>query len=228
MGTGSVFAWLDRPETPVATVVEEPSPSADGVDEARSNLQRAGLLDGGVGQLTEGSTQLDDGARQLSDGLRQARDGGEQLADGLGQLDGGVDMLGDGARQVSGGVDEVVDRLSGFGEMQGDVTARLTTVADTLGASADPVSLILIAPTPSSPRNSGLRVPVAVTMTLLPWTRTVPVHPARCTRQYLTRRPASIRKGKHHASSSRTSETQPHERASPSDVAEYVQLTAHA
>ncbi|QOV97817.1 hypothetical protein RCF27_17575 [Rhodococcus pyridinivorans] len=144
VGTGSVFAWLDRPRTTVATVSEEPSPSADGVDEARSNLQRAGLplsvLDGGVGQLTEGSTQLDDGAHQLSDGLRQARDGGEQLADGLGQLDGGVDMLGDGARQVSGGVDEVVDRLSGFGEMQGDVTAQLAAVADTLGASADPVS----------------------------------------------------------------------------------------
>lgn len=144
VSTGSVFAWLDRPEATAATVAEQPSPSADGVDEARSNLQRAGLplsvLDGGVGQLTEGSTQLDDGARQLSDGLRQARDGGEQLADGLGQLDGGVDMLGDGARQVSGGVDEVVNRLAAFGEMQGDVTARLAAVADTLGASADPVS----------------------------------------------------------------------------------------
>lgn len=144
MGTGAVFAWTDHPEPAVAAAADQPASSADGVDEARSNLQRAGLplsvLGGGVGQLTEGSTQLDDGARQLSDGLRQARAGGEQLADGLGQLDGGVDMLGDGARQVSGGVDEVVDRLSGFGEMQGDVTARLTSVAATLGASPDPIS----------------------------------------------------------------------------------------
>ncbi|MFX1759274.1 hypothetical protein [Rhodococcus sp. As11] len=144
VGTGAVFAWTDHPEPAVAAAADRPAPSADGVDEARSDLQRAGLplsvLGGGVGQLTEGSTQLDDGARQLSDGLRQARAGGEQLADGLGQLDGGVDMLGDGARQVSGGVDEVVDRLSGFGEMQGDVTARLTSVAATLGASPDPIS----------------------------------------------------------------------------------------
>ncbi|MEU5842500.1 hypothetical protein [Rhodococcus sp. NPDC047139] len=142
--TGSISAWLDTPETTVVAVSEETAPSTEGVDAARSNLQRAGLplsvLDGGVGQLTEGSTQLNDGAHQLSDGLRQAREGGEQLAAGLGELDGGVDLLGDGARQVSGGVDEVVGRLSGFGEMQGDVTTRLSAVADTLGVSPDPVS----------------------------------------------------------------------------------------
>ena len=144
VATGSISAWIDDPEPTVTAAAEPTAPSADGVDEARSNLQRAGLplsvLDGGVGQLTEGSAQLDDGARRLSDGLRQAREGGEQLAAGLGLLDGGVDQLGDGARQVSGGVDEVVGRLSGFGEMQGEVTAQLGSVADTLGASPDPVS----------------------------------------------------------------------------------------
>ena len=141
---GAVSAWLDSPEATVTTASGQPAPTAEGVDEARSNLQRAGLplsvLDGGVGQLTDGSVQLDDGAHQLSDGLRQAREGGEQLAEGLGMLDGGVDLLGDGARQVSGGVDEVVGRLSGFGEMQGEVTDQLSSVAATLGASPDPVS----------------------------------------------------------------------------------------
>ncbi len=146
LATGSTFAYLDAPSTTV-TVAESPQPAADsddGVDAARSRLQRAGLplsmLDGGVGQLTDGSRQLDDGARQLSDGLRQAREGGEQLATGLDQLDGGVAELGDGATQISGGVDEVVGRLTGFGAMQGTVTEQLTTVADTLGSSPDPVS----------------------------------------------------------------------------------------
>ena len=143
---GTLSAWFDDPEVTVAAGSESTpaAPSAEGVAEARSDLQRAGLplsvLGSGVGQLTEGSAQLDDGARQLSDGLRQARDGGEQLASGLEQLDGGVGQLGDGARQVSGGVDEVVGRLTGFGAMQGEVTAQLTSVADSLGASPDPVS----------------------------------------------------------------------------------------
>ena len=45
-------------------------------------------------------------------------------------------------------------------------------------ASAVPVSRMLTEPTPSSARNGGWRVPVAVTMTVLPSTRTVPDQPA--------------------------------------------------
>ncbi|MEE2058198.1 hypothetical protein [Rhodococcus artemisiae] len=142
VGAGSTFAYLDSPDTTV-TVTEQEAGGAD-VDDARSTLQQASLplsiLDGGVGQLTDGSRQLDDGAQQLADGLGQARDGGQQLADGLDQLEGGVGLLGDGASQISGGVDEVVTRLTGFGEMQGSVTTQLTTVADTLDLSGDPVS----------------------------------------------------------------------------------------
>lgn len=143
LAVGSTFAYLD---TPTVTVAEagQPVDSGDSVGEARDKLQRAGLplsmLDGGVGQLTDGSRQLDDGARQLSDGLRQARDGGEQLASGLDQLDGGVAQLGDGATQISGGVDEVVGQLTGLGAMQGTVTEQLTTVADTLALAPDPMS----------------------------------------------------------------------------------------
>lgn len=144
IGTGATVAYLDTPDATVTTAAETDSNTDDGVGSARSNLQRAGLplqvLDGGVGQLTDGTRQLDDGANQLSEGLQQARAGGEQLADGLDQLDGGVALLGDGAGQVSGGVDEVVGRLENFGAMQGDVTAQLTAVADTLGVSPDPVS----------------------------------------------------------------------------------------
>ncbi|WP_068165935.1 hypothetical protein [Rhodococcus phenolicus] len=146
VAAGSTFAYLGTPDTTV-TVAESPDPDAgsgDGLGTARDRLQRAGLplsmLDGGVGQLTDGSRQLDDGARQLSDGLQQAREGGEQLAAGLDQLDGGVVQLGDGATQISGGVDEVVGRLTGLGAMQGTVTEQLTSVADTLGMSPDPVS----------------------------------------------------------------------------------------
>lgn len=142
VGAGSTFAYLDSPDATV-TVAEQEAGGA-GVDDARSTLQQASLplsiLDGGVGQLTDGSRQLDDGAQQLADGLGQARDGGQQLADGLDQLEGGVGLLGDGASQISGGVDEVVTRLTGFGEMQGSVTTQLTTVADTLDLSGDPVS----------------------------------------------------------------------------------------
>lgn len=142
VGAGSTFAYLDSPDATV-TVAEQEAGGA-GADDARSTLQQASLplsiLDGGVGQLTDGSRQLDDGAQQLADGLGQARDGGQQLADGLDQLEGGVGLLGDGASQISGGVDEVVTRLTGFGEMQGSVTTQLTTVADTLDLSGDPVS----------------------------------------------------------------------------------------
>lgn len=49
-------------------------------------------------------------------------------------------LLGDGATQVSDGVDQVVDRLTGFGEMQAGVTEQLTVVAGTLRQSPDPVS----------------------------------------------------------------------------------------
>ncbi|WP_433492618.1 hypothetical protein [Nocardia grenadensis] len=142
---GSTFAYSDTPETTV-TVARSTGPSDPdgGIGAARSNLQQAGLplamLDAGVGQLTVGSHQLDDGAHQLSDGLREARDGGEQLATGLDQLNGGVGLLGDGASQISAGVDEVVDRLTGFGDTQGGVTAQLTALADTLGRSPDPAS----------------------------------------------------------------------------------------
>ncbi|NLV80197.1 MAG: hypothetical protein GXY65_12815 [Rhodococcus sp.] len=140
--TGATFAYLDEPVTEV--VATQQDTDGDGVGDARSSLQQASLplsvLGGGVGQLTDGSRQLDDGAQQLSDGLGQAREGGQQLADGLGQLDGGVALLGDGASQVSGGVDEVVTRLTGFGEMQGNVTGQLTSVAGTLALSPDPVS----------------------------------------------------------------------------------------
>ena len=142
VGAGSAFAYLDSPDTTVT--VAEQEVGGDGVADARSTLQQASLplsvLGGGVGQLTDGSRQLDDGAKQLADGLGQARNGGQQLADGLDQLHGGVGLLGDGASQISGGVEEVVTRLSGFGEMQGSVTAQLTTVADTLDLSGDPVS----------------------------------------------------------------------------------------
>ncbi len=141
VGAGSAFAYLDSPDTTVTVAEQE---VGDGVADARSTLQQASLplsvLGGGVGQLTDGSRQLDDGAKQLADGLGQARNGGQQLADGLDQLHGGVGLLGDGASQISGGVEEVVTRLSGFGEMQGSVTAQLTTVADTLDLSGDPVS----------------------------------------------------------------------------------------
>lgn len=142
VGAGSTFAYLDSPAATV-TVAEQET-GGTGVDDARSTLQQASLplsiLDGGVGQLTDGSRQLDDGAQQLADGLGQARAGGEQLAGGLDQLEGGVGLLGDGASQISGGVDEVVTRLTGFGEMQGSVTTQLTSVADTLDLSGDPVS----------------------------------------------------------------------------------------
>ena len=142
VGAGSAFAYLDSPDTTVT--VAEQEVGGDGVADARSTLQQASLplsvLGGGVGQLTDGSRQLDDGAKQLADGLGQARNGGQQLADGLDQLHGGVGLLGDGATHISGGVEEVVTRLSGFGEMQGSVTAQLTTVADTLDLSGDPVS----------------------------------------------------------------------------------------
>jgi X-X-X-Leu-X-X-Gly heptad repeat protein len=142
VGAGSAFAYLDSPDTTVTVAAQEAG--GDGVSDARSTLQQASLplsvLGGGVGQLTDGSRQLDDGAKQLADGLGQARAGGEQLAGGLDQLQGGVGLLGDGASQVSGGVDEVVTRLTGFGEMQGSVTAQLTTVADTLDLAGDPVS----------------------------------------------------------------------------------------
>ncbi|MFI5718756.1 hypothetical protein [Nocardia sp. NPDC051750] len=141
VGVGATFAYLETPETSVS--VQQASEPV-GIDSTRSSLQQVSLplamLGGGVGQLTDGSHQLDDGAHQLSDGLRQARDGGQQLADGLGQLHGGVGLLGDGATQISGGVTEVVDRLTGFGAMQGDVVTQLTSVADVLGASPDPVS----------------------------------------------------------------------------------------
>ncbi len=146
IGSGSVFAYTDDPQV---TVVAETSdgtetPDAAAVADARSTLQQASLplalLNGGVGQLTDGSRQLDAGAQQLADGLTQAREGGEQLADGLGQLEGGVGQLGDGATQISAGVDEVVTRLTGFGEMQGSVTTRLSVIADTLAMSGDPVS----------------------------------------------------------------------------------------
>ncbi|MFZ2526402.1 MAG: hypothetical protein WAX14_01930 [Rhodococcus sp. (in: high G+C Gram-positive bacteria)] len=143
LAVGSTFAYLDTPTVTVAEA-DQPVDSGDSVGEARDKLQRAGLplsmLDGGVGQLTDGSRQLDDGARQLSDGLRQARDGGEQLASGLDQLDGGVAQLGDGATQISGGVDEVVGQLTGLGAMQGTVTEQLTAVSDGLALSPDPVS----------------------------------------------------------------------------------------
>lgn len=143
VGTGATVAYLDEPERTV-TVAQQQETTPDGVGDARDKLQQASLplslLDGGVGQLSDGSRQLDDGARLLADGLGQARDGGQQLADGLAQLEGGVGLLGDGATQVSGGVDEVVTRLAGFGAVQGDVTAQLSEVADTLGAAPDPVS----------------------------------------------------------------------------------------
>ncbi|MGW5382654.1 hypothetical protein [Nocardia sp. NPDC003963] len=146
LATGSIFAYLDVPETTVTVdrPAEQSGGSDDGLGAARSNLQRAGLplamLDGGVGQLTDGSHQLDDGAHLLADGLRQARDGGEQLTTGLDQLNGGVHLLGDGASQISAGVDEVVGRLLGFGDIQNGVIAQLTSVADTLGVSPDPAA----------------------------------------------------------------------------------------
>ena len=49
-------------------------------------------------------------------------------------------------------------------------------------ASAVPVSVMLTEPTPSSARNGGWRVPVAVTTTVLPSTRTVPDQPASAKR----------------------------------------------
>lgn len=146
VGTGSVFAYTDDPQVTVVAETADggDTPDAAAVATARDTLQQASLplalLNGGVGQLADGSRQLDVGAQQLADGLTQAHEGGKQLADGLGQLEGGVGQLGDGASQISSGVDEVVTRLSGFGEMQGSVTARLSVVADTLAVSGDPVS----------------------------------------------------------------------------------------
>lgn len=143
VGSGAVFAYTDHPEPRVA-VAQEPDPDDDSVDAVRGNLQQASLplavLGAGVGQLTDGSRQLDDGAHLLADGLAQAHAGGRQLADGLGQLEGGVTQLGDGATQISAGVDELVERLTGFGAMQGSVSAQLSDVADGLALAADPVS----------------------------------------------------------------------------------------
>lgn len=146
IGAGALFAYCDAPEGTV-TAARSPARAGDaggGVAAVRATLQQTtlplALLDGGVGQLTDGGHRLDDGAHQLADGLRQARDGGQQLADGLGQLEDGVVLLGDGATQVSDGVEELVDRLSGLGEIQGEVTAQLRTVAETLAAAPDPAS----------------------------------------------------------------------------------------
>lgn len=47
-------------------------------------------------------------------------------------------------------------------------------------ASAEPVSLIWIAPTPMRLRNCGLRLSLTVTTTRLPWTLTEPDQPAWC------------------------------------------------
>jgi X-X-X-Leu-X-X-Gly heptad repeat protein len=141
LGTGAAFAYTD---TPPVTVTEAEAQAPEGLSTARQNLNRASLpltmLDGGVGQLTDGTRQLDDGARQLADGLGQAHEGGRQLADGLGQLQGGVTQLGDGAAQVSGGVDEVVGRLVGLAGLQTSATDGLVDVANTLRLSPDPAS----------------------------------------------------------------------------------------
>ncbi|MFI8566160.1 phage infection protein [Rhodococcus sp. NPDC078407] len=138
LGTGYDLGGESTATTTVVAESEQATPAdqqtADPLSKTRNSLNSASLpitfLSSGIGQLTDGGTQLNDGVGQLADGITQAHDGTIQLADGFGQYRDGIGQLGDGASQISGGVDQVVDQLAGFGALQADFTAKLAATAD--------------------------------------------------------------------------------------------------
>lgn len=137
-----VSTWTNADsETTGAPVASGPA-GGDGLNDARRATSDAasqlGLLTAGTGQLVDGVGQLDDGTTALIDALTQAEAGAHELSGGMVQLQAGTGQLASGATQVADAIGGVVEQVSGFDAVRGQVVATIDRTLESTRDSEDP------------------------------------------------------------------------------------------
>lgn len=134
--------WTNEQEDSGAAGAPPVVAGPDGLQDARRATGEAGsqlgLLTATTSQLVDGTAELDEGTRQLIDALAQAEAGSQQLSTGMVELQAGTGQLAGGATQVADVVGEVIDEVSGFEAVRGQVVAAIDRALEGTRESRDP------------------------------------------------------------------------------------------
>ncbi|WP_288751305.1 hypothetical protein [uncultured Corynebacterium sp.] len=125
-----------------AEVSGAPQVGADNLGDARRAAGEAGqqakVLKEGAGKLAEGVGEAQGQTQQLLDALAAAQTGSQQLSDGMVQLQAGTGQLGAGATQLADSIGEVVNQVTGFEAVRGQVVGAIDRSLAELKDAKDP------------------------------------------------------------------------------------------
>ena len=134
--------WTNEDDDSGAAGAPQVIAGPDGLQDARRATGEAGsqlgLLTAATSQLVGGTAELDEGTRQLIDALAQAEAGSQQLSSGMVELQAGTGQLASGATQVADAVGGVIDEVSGFEAVRGQVVAAIDRALEGTRESRDP------------------------------------------------------------------------------------------
>ncbi len=134
--------WTNEDDDSGAAGAPQVIAGPDGLQDARRATGEAGsqlgLLTAATSQLVGGTAELDEGTRQLIDALAQAEAGSQQLSSGMVELQAGTGQLAAGATEVADAVGGVIDEVSGFEAVRGQVVAAIDRALEGTRESRDP------------------------------------------------------------------------------------------
>ena len=100
--------------------------------------QQAKVLEEGAGQLAAGIEGAQGQTQQLIDAIAAAQTGSQQLSDGMVELQAGTGQLGAGATQLADSIGEVVNQVTGFEAVRGQVVAAIDRTLGELKDAKEP------------------------------------------------------------------------------------------
>lgn len=100
--------------------------------------QQAKVLEEGAGQLAAGIEGAQGQTQQLIDAIAAAQTGSQQLSDGMVELQAGTGQLGAGATQLADSIGEVVNQVTGFEAVRGQVVAAIDRTLEELKDAKEP------------------------------------------------------------------------------------------
>ena len=134
--------WTNEDDDSGAAGAPQVIAGPDGLQDARRATGEAGsqlgLLTAATSQLVGGTAELDEGTRQLINALAQAEAGSQQLSSGMVELQAGTGRLAAGATEVADAVGGVIDEVSGFEAVRGQVVAAIDRALEATRESRDP------------------------------------------------------------------------------------------
>lgn len=100
--------------------------------------QQAKVLKEATGQLASGVGEAEAQVQQLIDAIAAAQSGAQQLSAGMVELQAGTGQLGGGATQVADTIGQVVEQVTGFEAVRGQILAAIDRSLEGLKDAKDP------------------------------------------------------------------------------------------